>query len=397
MQRIFLYIFLFSFCIASAQKPNLILLKAKALSSQNKYEEAIKILESEKPSSLDLHKLTGYCYYKTENFSKAIQYYTKADSMSHNSASLEIAKCYASIGDPVKTVDWLKKYLTSKNKLGEFEIVTDKAFAGILQSKEWESLWLHEWYSPAEIEIIAIKALIKHGNIKEAYERLDNNRTTISPKSELDYLEACLLKKYNQLNAALKSINLAIEGNNRNDSYYIEKSEILKEKKNYTESFNSLSKAIELNPNEPEYYLKRSQVGLLAKNYTQSKTDLNLYETLFQDSSETIYQLAKLEAANGHYLNALDYYTKLLDTPKPNPKYYAERGEIAYKTGRYEMADEDLALALDYNPNSETANLIKGKIKLYFNDIPAACYYLETSSRMGNAEATKLLYENCKK
>jgi tetratricopeptide (TPR) repeat protein len=398
MVRIILYIVLFTFGIAYGQKADISILQTKALISQNKFNEALETITSSTPSNkTEIYKLKGYCYFETGRIKQALTYYLKADSISGNSSSLEIAKCYASLLMPQPAAQWLTKHLNSKYKLSEYEIVADTSFAAISHSNEWKNLWKKEWYSPSDIEKSAIKSLIIGGNIKEALTRIDNNRNSIKPTYELNYLEALLYKSLKQWDASLASINMTLESNNRNEQYHLLKSEILKETGNYGESVKSITAAIEINPNEPDYYLKRAEASRLSGNYPLAQTDMELYQKLFPETPETLYQLGMLEYSKGYYLNSLDYFTRLLQKVQTNPVYYAERGNAAYRAERYEIADQDMAAALDIDPNLEKANLIKGKLRLYFSDTEGACFYFEKAAKSGNREATQLLEEKCRK
>jgi tetratricopeptide (TPR) repeat protein len=392
------FIFLFHLDPVVGQKADLTILKAKAFLSQKKYNEVLQLLSrKQKLQSVETYKIKGLCLYETGYFSNALALYLKTDSISNNSCSYEIAQCYAQLNEPKQSSEWLIKHLSGNRKRNEFEINTDKAFEIISATYEWKNIWKKEWYSQSEIEKTAINALIKHEKFTEAIERIDKSRTIITPKSELNALEANIYISIKQWNLALTSINEAIESNNHNDSYFVLKSEILKSKGDYTGAVDNLTRAIGINANEPAYYVQRANAAILSKNYALAQNDLELYGQLYPQAPETLFQLGKLEAAKGNNLNALDYYSQLLQIDESNPVYFIERAEVAYNSEKYELADHDLSLALDLNPEMEKANLLKGKVRMYFMDMETACFYFEKAIKLGNAEALKLYNEKCRK
>jgi tetratricopeptide (TPR) repeat protein len=392
------FIFLFLFGQTVGQKADLTILKAKAYLSQKKYNEVLQVLSQKQTlQSVETFKIKGLCFYETGNFINALTIYLKADSIRKNSCSYEIARCYAQMNQPKQSSNWLIQHLSGNNKRSEFDINTDKAFEIISATNEWKNIWKKEWYTPSEIEKTAINALIKHEKFTEAIDRIDKSRNIITPKSELNALEANIYIGIKQWNLALTSINEAIESNNRNDTYYAIKAEILMMKGDFKGAVDNLTHAIAINTNEPGYYIQRANAAILSENYALAQSDLALYGQLYPQAPETLFQLGKLEAAKGNNLNALDYYSQLLQIDESNPVYFIERAEVAYNSEKYELADHDLALALDLNPEMEKANLLKGKVRMYFMDIETACFYFEKAIKLGNAEALKIYNEKCRK
>jgi tetratricopeptide (TPR) repeat protein len=396
MRLIILYIFLFTFSQVYGQKYNSPLLKAKALISAGKSDEILQTLTYDaNQNNIEILTLIGYTQFIKGNIHDALHIYLKCDSISKNSSSLEIAKCFAVLNDPEKSTFWLTRYLQKIDKLSEYEIITDTIFNKISNSNAWYKLWKQEWYSASDIEKSTIKSFINRKNYNEALSQLENSQKVILPKADFFYFEAIIFNGLEQYPAALKSINNAIESNKQAENYYIEQGIILKNLEKYNDLTTCFSKLIEINPNEPEYYLKRAEAARLSGNFTLARTDLELYLNLIPESPLALFNLGKIEAIQKNYAKAIGYYSELIDIEKGNADYYTEKGELEFVIKKYEMAEADLSMALDINPNLEKANLLKGKIRLHFSDKITACFYLQKAAEKGNLEAKKIINENC--
>jgi predicted Zn-dependent protease len=384
------------FASVQAQHLNKNTLRVNALLEQRKYSEALPLVIQNLKSNQKNIKLAGDCFYCKSLINKALSYYLKYDSIAPGSCNLEIAKCFSMLNQPASSLLWLRKYLSAKNKIPEYQLVTDTAFKLVSKTDEWKTLMKANWYSESEQEYNAINASIKNNNFKSAQEQLEAKQGILS-KEEYNYLEALAYKGLNMNSQALYYISMAIEFNSRNENYFWIKAEIELDSKKYEDSYASISKSININPNLPKYYLLRGKAAYLAGYTAQSDTDLTTYLQLFPESDEGNFYKGNIESQKGNYRTAMGYLEKALITKPTNPEYLISYGEAAYNSSEYSLAEENTSMALDLTPNDPKANLIKGRIRLYFEDTQSACIYLQKAINSGNKEALNLYETNCRK
>jgi tetratricopeptide (TPR) repeat protein len=397
MQKFTIIITIFVTLSANAQKPDIFLLKAITLLQDKNYTPALEILQTlENQDASLIQKLKGDCYYGMQDFTNAELCYQKANNQATGFTTLEIARTYAKQGNNSLGLSWLEKYLTQKNKKTEYDLVTDEAFSGIDKTNEWKAIWKKEWYTAAEVQSNALQSILKDENGQSVLNELDNPQSRLLPKHEYFAFQAQAYALIKQWEPALNSINQAIELQKQNEKYWEIRANIYFQVSDYTMATNDFTKALSLNPYNPALYLKRAESSRMAGNIKLATEDLAIYQQLYPEKPETIYQLGKLEAARENYPESIKYFTRLLGFNKSNPQYFIERGLTYFQIENYQSADEDFGMALDLNPTLQEAYLYKGKIKLYLLDMDGACYNFEKAKSYGNSEASKLYTHNCK-
>ena len=400
IRRLILYsIFILFGYDAIAQQQVLNRLKTKVLIVQEKYDMALDMLQNSISSQKTDNTIfceIGDCQYHKQDYNHAIINYLKADSILQNSSSFELARCYAAIGDNSNSLLWLEKHLKGNQKKTELEIVSDPVFATISHINEWKEFWKKPWYSETETEINAISALLAKGELNEALNELDTYQTKISPKHTYYALQAKAYDQQNLPDQSLLSITQAIEKHSLSDDYLSFRALLFLKTGKYPQALDDISKAIKLNPLTPSYYLKRAEIARLAGDMKMAESDLKIYQELYPESVETNHQLGLLEEAKGNHLTALSYYDKVIEKDASKPAYFLERGKIALDAKQIEKADQDFGMALDLDPHIAEAYLQKGNTRQILQDSEGACYCWKKAKQYGNAEAAKLIYQNCK-
>ena len=381
------------------QQPVMKQLEAKVLMEQEKYDMALEVLRSEattQKSNYMVFRAMGDCQYLKKDYPGAITIYLKADSISKNSCSYELARSYALTGDKKSSLLWLEKHLTGNQKKTELQVTTDPAFDILAHSAEWNEFWKKTWYSENETEINAINALLMKSKPNDALNELDVYQAKLSPKHVYYSLQAKAFDLQNLTEQAILSINQAIERHPLSDEYLSFRAGLYLKTNKYSEALDDITKAVQMNRLIPSYYLKRAEIARLVGNMKIAESDLKIYQGLYPESVETNHQLGLLEKAKGNHLTALAYYDKVLEKDVTKPSYFLERGIIAFEVKQIEKADEDFGMALDLDPHLAEAYLQKGNTRLILQDNDGACYCWKKAKQFGNSDAAKLIYQNCK-
>jgi tetratricopeptide (TPR) repeat protein len=399
MRKIFIFIWILLIPIAGwSQKADISLLKARAYLNQKKADSALNVLSSRGSlsQSLQVFKWEGESYYQKKEYTRAQDYYLKADSISRNSSDFELACCYARLNEPAKAFLWLEKYLALPSKKSELEIINEPAFAGLKGLSGWSALWKKDWFTELETEKNAIYALLAKKRAADALSELENYESKFAPRHEFFYLQARAYEGTNLPALALTAIQKANALYSFSDVYLAYEADLLKKTKKYNDGIDDLTKAIRVDPSNALYYLKRGEMARLAGNYQMAEKDLELYVGLYPEVPESYMQLGLLEKAQGHTQNAMDYFDKLLEKDQAHAQYFLERGSMALKINQIQKADEDFGMALDLDPTLSEAYLQKGNIHFELDDLTGACFYWSKAKQLGSSEAAKQIYKNCK-
>jgi len=366
------------------------------LIDQRKFDIALGLLQNTSSKNSLIYIWIGECYYQKNDFSSAISYFKQADSINKDISSLQLSRCFAQKHENSSAVVWLQKYLALNDKISEVDIINDGAFIDLSETKEWKLLWKQNWYSEMEASRNAIAALITKGKADDALNELESLRDKFFPKHEFFALQAKAYVKQNMIEPAIASLNEAISQYSRSDEYFALRANLLLKIGKYSNALDDITKAIHLNLYIPSYYLKRAEIARLAGDYQVADADLKIYQELYPDVSEAYHQYGLLEKARENYLNALDYYDRLIEKDKSNAQYFNERGSIALDVNQIQKADEDFGMALDINPALPDAYLNKGNTRLMLQDTEGACFYWGMAKRLGSGKAATLLHQHCK-
>jgi len=189
-------------------------------------------------------------------------------------------------------------------------------------------------------------------------------------------------KKY-KLDEALEKINLAIEtGENTvvTARAYCVRAKIYKAQGNSENAFHDIDKAIELNPNYIELYSTRAVFSVEEKRYNDAIKD---YTTVFELSKgkdwNSLFEIGTIYFESEEYNNAIDYYTKLIETFDAPSWVYAKRALAYAKIGKLQEAEKDKETAnlpewfFNINPifYEGVVNILKGKHPETVRYIPA--------------------------
>ncbi len=381
---------------ANSQVADKYLIKAGILANVNSYEEAsTAINQTSATDNKKYNKIAGDVYYGLKDYQKALEFYNNSEKNESGSSLLEIARCYAMIGNSSKSVENLKKYFSSKNKLPISKIVNDAAFTKYKNDAEWLSLWQNVDYSEVEKVINQVNSASEMDYNEYFSKILDDALAKYPNNPELIYKQSKYLESKNLLDASLKSINRALELKSTNDLFHFQKSNVLTKKQNYKEALTSINNALARNPFKLEYYLLRIEINRILGNNNKVSEDVSFIDFCAPESVEVRLAKTKIEYEKGNYLTALKEISALIQNDQSKVEYYILRGNIGLKSKKLKNADEDFGMALDLNPLNAEANLGKALAKYQMEDKKSACYYWQKASNEGNREAKELLNKYC--
>ncbi len=398
MKIAFPILFLLTFAQLNAQKLNEAYLRANAAMINGSYNEVsaqiLSIPENERTAAMCY--TLGEAHYLGGRYQDAIAAFEKAEALRTASDNqLYIARSYAQLGQPDKACEWLQKYLAQRDKLFESELTLDPALEKLERSKEWRALWEKDWYNASEKKAAEAANLIKRKKYADALMILDSELEQRSSSDRLLVMRGKAYVAMTQDNAALDNYRKAIGVRNNRQDYYAETAAIAVRLKKYDEALDDINRAIRLAPYSFDLYLQRSGILRMAQKYDEARKDLDFYFTYLPADTKALYQMGVNETANGNAISGIEFLSQVLEKETTSAEYFLARADAYFKADRYELAENDIAQALDLNPKLPEAWLKKGIASYQVNQIENACYYWRKALDLGNKESSTYIYKYC--
>lgn len=394
--KILRILFIILFCSSlNAQQTNTYL-KGKAAIEQEAWGTAIELLNTitkSNPNYNEAQYSLAYSFYKTKNYSGAINI-IEASDVTYNKTKLLHAKIYAAKGKPIEAVTRLNEYLKSIGNPTLKSILYDKAFSNIYNSEAWQAYTTSYQASEINQRIDEVNYLIRKKSYPQAHELADklvlNYPQTESHSAKGDIYEAEGLPVL-----ALQSYKKAL-GLDKENAEILEKIAKNQISANQLENAkNSYTSLIKNNPERFTAYKPTIGVYIALEEYDAAKQLSATYTELFPNDKEAQLNAAKVAVKSGNVQAALRYINPLYNSDLPKLDFYLTRGEIYLNAGMFKNASSDFSMYLDLSPNSQKVNLLLGNTHHKLNNASLACYYWKRARNFGSMEAIEYLLENC--
>jgi tetratricopeptide (TPR) repeat protein len=382
----------------NGQRLNEAYLQAKAAMLKERYNEAgqkmLTIPASERTSSMYL--TLGESFYQAGKYGEAARFFAISDSMRANpDAKLNAARAFAMMPQADKTVEWLQKYLSQRDKLSEGELGLDPAFANIERSREWRTLWSREWYNAAERKAAEAAVLIRRQKYTEALGIIDVEIVNRTSSARFYALRAKAYQAMEQFEPAYESAQTAIRMRNNHPEYFALAAGMAVSVRKYDMALDHINQAIRLDPYQLDLYLQRAAILRMNRRHDDARNDVNFYFKYLPDDTKAIYQMGLAETEAGNPLVGIEYFTMLIDNDQSSPDYFIARATAGIRANNYALAGYDLAQALDLNPALPDAWYKKGIVLQQENKLEDACYHWRNALKLGNREAAEYIYRHC--
>lgn len=192
---------------------------------------------------------------------------------------------------------------------------------------------------------------LKMGLLKEAYDCLKHLADT-QGNNEKIYMRmasvAYMLEDYEKEKQISQKI-LELNPNSAEGHFLLAQSYI--GKSNNVLAIAMLSKAIVIDNNFFSAYLLRGQLLLNIGNLSGAMADVDILLEKIPHNEDVLLLAARVAKSKNKLSDALNYYTRLIETNPFSVEGYRERGSVKYELGDKEGAETDARAALDIEPN----------------------------------------------
>lgn len=338
----------------------------------------------------------GDAFLLNENYSDAIEYYTKSESARSGSASYRLAKAYCAIGDTAKCFDWLRRNLESAQREKESIILLEGAFEKYHSSLSWKNLWSKDWYTSLDKAIAEAEYLNANQNYEEILELLNARIKGLKSRYILYELRGDAYLNLDNPSAAAEDYSIAYKKSRKNPLYLVKIAEVLIAKKQFLQAIKKLDEAIDESGGNPKYHLVKAQAYIAMGQSANGFQNIKYYLEFYPNDTKAIELLSQSAYEAGRYVDALFALAKLSKTNPTNPKYRYLRGLTYIKTEqpRLAIAELDFVIAQEYNVADAYFN--KGIALYNLGELKEACMCFSTSHQYGKFEAQEWMFKYCR-
>lgn len=385
--------------IISGQQAYDCLLKAKALNSSGKADNAIEILSASLQKKQDGRLLLerAEAYTVKGDYSAAIADYNTANNLSPESAEYGLAKAYAKKGDAATSLYHLGLNLKSAFKRSEKEIMLDPAFSKIENRPEWRQFWKNEWFSVPEESIAEIEYYTSAGKNDEAATILSDLKKNYPGSESAAYAGALLNLSTGKYGEAIKSISELLTLKPDNEKYLRALAKAQASSSNPAGASVTYSKLISLEVPDADLLLLRAECYKKTGENSRAIIDIEDYLSINPESKTALSFAGKMEASSGNNLKALEYFSKNLKLHPNDADCYIDRANSYLLSKSWGWAIKDYSMSLDLAPNNHDVWLNKGIALVNVGKVDDACHDFRKSSALGNKKATGYISRYCLK
>ena len=373
-------------------------MKAIAMSKNGDFEKAIETLykaTDEDNSDEKLFFLLGKCHYNNNEYESAANNFIISYKLKNNNALYKISECFSQLNQPYKSVEYLKLYLETKDKLLRSEIKTNKAFANIENSKAWIDLWKENHYNNYEKKLDEAKYLISKDDHANAFDILDKLLIKSNKRYRAFAVRGDLLYKTGDFKNAAKDYISASDIKKKNLSYKTKAANSLLKAEKIKKSIEIYNRIIEENPYEIEFLINKANAELSVSDYSNAQNTITKYLKYFPESSEALNISGEIYYYKKDYINALIQFNLCLKNDQSKAQYFINRGDTYTATKMYENAVFDYSMALDLNPKQAEVFYKRGIANLNINTIES-CHDFKEALRLNYHKANDYIIKYCK-
>ncbi len=393
---ILVLILVISGAVSGQQSVDLIL-KARALDSAGKSDQAIKVLTDAITLSNDsrLFVERAEVSLSRKAYSDAISDLNAANKITPFSGEYGLSRIYALKGDAATSLYHLELSMKSSYRKSEKYIMLDPAFRVIENRPEWRQFWKKEWYSFTEKSISEIEYYVSSGMIEESKAVLADLKKNYQNSDDIVYAESLINISSGKYDDAIKTVSGLIVSSPDNEKYLRLLARAQSLKGNAAGASDSYSKLLSSGVADAELLVLRAECYRKTGENDKAMKDLEKYLDLYPENKNALSLAGKTEAVAGDNLKALDYFTRNLKLHPDDAECYVDRANSYFVSRSWEWAIKDYSMSLDLSPSNSDAWLNKGIALLNTRRVDDACHDLRRALSLGNKRAAEYISSNC--
>jgi tetratricopeptide (TPR) repeat protein len=373
------------------------ILKARALNSAGKPDQAVKVLSDAIAVSNEsrLFVERAESVFALKDYSDAIRDLNEANKISPSSGEYGLSRVYAAKGDVATSLYHLELSMKSSYRRPEKEIMLDPAFSQIDNRPEWRQFWKKEWYTLAEKNLSEIEYYVASGKVDESRSVLSDLKKNATNDDDIIYAEAMINIASGKAGDAVRGISGLVTANPGNEKYLRLLAKAQTASGNPAGASETYSQLFNSGVADAELFILRAECYRKTGESDRALKDVEKYLDLYPENKAALSLAGKVEATSGDNIKALDYFSRNLKLHPNDPECYIDRANSYFVSKSWDWAIRDYSMSLDLSPVNSDAWLNKGIALLYSNKVEDACHDFKRALTLGNKRATEFISSNC--
>lgn len=338
----------------------------------------------------------GQSLFMNGMYAEAIPFFINAENKQSGSGSLWLARCFCITGDTASCFGWLRKHLESPQRVKESEILLDITFNKLHPTTSWRKLWETDWYNALDKAIADAEYLIGAGKHNEALDLLNARIKGSKSRYVLHHLRGDAYLALNNPSAATNDYKIAYRKGKRNPIYLVKIAQALAQRNQIQAALKNIDEAIEQSGGNPKFHLAKAEVLCGNGRAAEAYSSLKYYLSFYPSSSVAIDLFAQSAIEANMHVEALLALAKLVKLHPHNPRYHYLRGTILVKTEQPKLAIPDFDFSIQQNYMVAASYFHKGMAHIALGEKDQACTCFSISALQGYFKAQEMQYRYCK-
>ena len=184
----------------------------------------------------------------------------------------------------------------------------------------------------------------------------------------------------------ISDFNLLIQSSPTNSDYYTNRASAYYSLEKYDSSFTDIKRALQLDHKNSKAYFKRALIYIKLENNTEALKDFNTVLELSPNSSSAYFNRALIYSNMEDYNNALADYGKVILLNSKNILAYYNRAMIYNRLKKIKLARNDVEKVIEIYPDFVDAYKLRGNLKQQTGDYIGANQDKQTAEIINNTK-----------
>lgn len=386
-----------TFTFTFSQELSLDLLHAEAYYNLQEYDSTI--VYADKVTDKDIIyraiELRALSKFESKKYDDALVDFLKLNNIYKTKNSIYIAEIYAYNKNWEEASVWLTKHLKSEYKKNPGAIKIDGFFVDFSATKEWDEIWMQEWYTDIEVKIAEAEYLAYKEKYTRALEVSDEVLEMNKDCHKIYFLRSRIYKLIDDIKNRVYSLKMATKIAPNNEKYVTAYAKALLDDKKYKKSLEQFEKAITLDKYNPELYYYLALTYYRYNDYDNAIKYIVYYRQISPKDGDGIWLAGYIYKDNEDYEKAIDEFDEGIYLRLGRVGYLVGKGECLYNLQKYGLAANSFTQALDLSPNDGKIYYERGRAHFERGDRVNACKDWTKAGELGYFQADDLKLLNC--
>lgn len=349
-----------------------------------------------KPQRYQYLLAVGQSYFLNQNFTQAIDCFSRVEQQRRGMGSLWLAKTYCLLDDTAASLGYLRKHLQSAQRAKESDILLDPVFQKLHQTHGWQHIWRSDWYNKTDKTLAEAEYYNRHGNYQQTLALLGGRSSRGKGSAAIYALRGDAYLALKNVGASLADYRVALRKSRNKAVYRVKVAQALALRAQPTAAIKQIDQAIRQAGPNPKFFLERAKIFMSMGNNKLAHNDLTYYLSFYPTDSQVMELFVQTAIESARYVDALWALAKLLKLYPDRPQLLYLRGLALLQTGQWHPAIHDFEHAIKLNYMVADAYYHKALALIALGENAEACRSFSIASHYGCFKAQEQLYKHCK-